>query len=110
MTDRELPTPIESRIDLPEKIDITSEFDVFINGILQEHGTDYQLEGRTLIFPRNIAPEIKMSKLQLLRAALGIAGTYSKHDSVDIIYEHEGRKLVAPSLKPRLSEGRTDRP
>ena len=43
-----------------------------------------------------------MTKLQFVRAALGIAGTYGKHDSVDVIYEHEGRKLVATGLAPRV--------
>jgi hypothetical protein len=99
MTDRDLSTPIESLVDLPAHID--GDFDVYINGILQEYGTDYQLHGRTLVFPRNLAPEIKMTKLQLLRAVSGIAGTYSKHDTVDITYEHEGRRLVATGLKPR---------
>ena len=41
-----------------------------------------------------------MSKLQFVRAALGIAGTYRKYDSVDVV-QHGGRKLVATGLHPR---------
>jgi hypothetical protein len=90
-----------SFIDLPVAVDVESPFDVFINGVLQEYGTDYELDGRTLVFPRRLAPEIALTKLQFLRAALGIAGTYRKHDSIDITYEHDGRKLVATGLRPR---------
>lgn len=76
---------------------------MYINGIPQEDGTDYQLEERTLVFPRKLIPEIKMTKLQLLRAALGIAGTYNTQDTIDIIYQHQGRRLVATGLTPRSS-------
>ena len=89
----------ESFVDLPERVE--DEFDVYVNGVLQEYPVDYQLAGRTLVFPRNLAPELKMTKFQFIRAALGIAGTYTKHDTIDIVYEHDGHKLVATSLKPR---------
>jgi hypothetical protein len=89
----------ESIVDLPAKAD--GDFEVFINGVPQQYGTDYHLDGRTLVFPRELAPEIRMNKLQLLRASLGIAGTYHKHDSIDISFEHSGRWFVATGLKPR---------
>jgi hypothetical protein len=99
VNDREDAGAIESFIDLPETVD--GQFDVYINGILQQLDIDYRLEGRTLIFPRRLEPEVKMSKLQLLRALLGIAGTYRKHDSIDVAYQHAGRNLVATGLQPR---------
>ena len=49
-------------------------------------------------------PESQDDEVQFVRAALGIAGTYSKHDSIDITYEHDGRKLVITGLRPRSSE------
>jgi hypothetical protein len=88
-------------VDVPGDLDVHGSFDVYVNGILQEHGTDYHLDGRTLIFARALTPEVRMSKLQFVRAALGIAGTYRKHDSIDIIYERHGRRLVATGLRPR---------
>ncbi len=30
---------------------------------------------------------------------LGVAGTYRKHDSVDVIYEVDGRRYVAANLR-----------
>jgi hypothetical protein len=99
VTDQEQPGTTESHVDLPATVD--GDFDVYINGILQQYGTDYRLEGRTLVFPRQLTAEVKMTKLQLLRAALGIAGTYNKYDTVDVTYEHDGRRLVATGLRPR---------
>jgi hypothetical protein len=99
MTDAIDPERSESLIDLPDAVD--GDFDVYVNGILQQRGTDYHVVGRTLVFPRPLQPEIAMSKLQLLRALLGIAGTYRKHDSVDIAFQHAGRHLVATGLHPR---------
>jgi hypothetical protein len=86
-------------VDLPDAVD--GNFDVYVNGILQARGADYRIDGRTLIFNRSLIPEIKMSKLQLLRAALGIAGTYNKYDTVDITYQSNGRNHVATGLQPR---------
>jgi hypothetical protein len=91
----------ETVVEIPPGIDVDFNFDVYVNGILQEYDTDYYLDGRTLVFPRRLAPEIKMTKFQFVRAALGIAGTYKKHDNIDITYERDGRKLVATGLRPR---------
>jgi hypothetical protein len=89
----------ESLVDLPAAVG--DHFDVYVNGILQHPGTDYRIEGRTLLFPRLLQPEVKMTKLQLLRALLGIAGTYGAHHTVDVAYRHAGRNLVVTGLRPR---------
>jgi hypothetical protein len=31
---------------------------------------------------------------------LGVAGTYRKHDSVDVVYKRDGRRKVATGLRP----------
>ena len=41
-----------------------------------------------------------MSRRQWALVTVGI-GNYRKHDSVDVIYEKEGRRLVATGLRPR---------
>jgi hypothetical protein len=91
--------PVESYVDLPAEVDF--DFDVYLNGVLQEYEVDYRLDGRALVFPRNLAPETGMTKFQLLRALFGIAGTYNKHDSIDITYERDGHRSVITGLKPR---------
>ena len=95
------PAATVSLVDLPNDVEVEGGFDVYVNGILQEHGNDYELDGRTLVFPRPLTAEVKMTKFQFARAALGIAGTYSKHDSIDVAYQHNGRNLVATGLRPR---------
>ena len=38
-----------------------------------------------------------------LSIVLGIAGTYRQNDSVDVVYERGGRRMVAPGL-PLVSD------
>jgi hypothetical protein len=95
------PAESASLVDRPGDVPVDGGFDVYVNGILQEYGTDYRLDGRTLVFPRPMTAEVKMTKFQFVRAALGIAGTYSKHDSIDVAYQRDGRNLVATGLRPR---------
>ena len=88
----------ESWIDLPAYIDRPLE--VYVNGIVQQLGVDFELIERTLAFPRELVPEVKMSRRQWALVTVGI-GNYRKHDSVDVIYEKDGRRLVATGLRPR---------
>jgi hypothetical protein len=93
---------VEAWVDLPAFVETPLE--VYLNGIPQQAGADYQLVGRTLVFPRELVAEVKMTKLQWVLVTFGI-GSYKKHDSVDVIYERDGRRLVASGLpaRPRTS-------
>lgn len=86
-------------MDLPP--DVTGSFEVFLNGVLQHEGTDYRREGRTLVFPRELAREGKLGFWRWLSIVLGIAGTYRQDDSVDLVYERDGRRVVATGLRLR---------
>jgi hypothetical protein len=88
----------ESWIELPAYIDRPLE--VYVNGIVQQPGVDFELIERALVFPRELVPEVKMSRRQWALVTVGI-GNYRKHDSVDVIYEKDGRRLVATGLRPR---------
>lgn len=88
----------ETWVDLPAYID--KPLEVYLNGIVQRAGIDYQLVDRALVFPREIAREVKMSKVQWMLVTVGI-GSYQKHDSVDVIYERDGRRTVATGLIAR---------
>jgi hypothetical protein len=98
MTDREArPAETgETRISLPPSVD--GDFQVFVNGVLQEPGVGFERLGRTLVFPRALVPEVKMSKLKWVLVSFGITAGNQKHDSVDIAYTHQGRRLVATGL------------
>ncbi len=86
-----------SRIELPESV--TEPFEVFVNGVPQRPGQDYRREGRTLYFDRELAREGRLGFWRWLSLFLGVAGTYRKHDTVDVIYSRAGQRTVA-SLSP----------
>jgi hypothetical protein len=88
----------ESRVDLPP--DVPEEFEVFVNGVRQEPGRDYRVQARTLVFARQLHHEGKLGAGRWASIFLGVAGTYRKHDSIDVVYERGGRKTVATNLKP----------
>jgi hypothetical protein len=88
----------ESRVELPP--DVPEDFEVYVNGVRQEPGRDYRVQGRALIFPKQLAQEGKLGAMRWTSMLLGVAGTYRKHDSVDVVYRRDGRRLVATGLRP----------
>jgi hypothetical protein len=100
-----MPEPGESWADLPPYVE--EPFEVYVNGIPQQEGVDFELRDRALVFPRALVPEVKMSKLQWILVTVGI-GAYKKHDSVDVLYQRDGRRLVASTLPVRPAETGTD--
>ena len=78
---------------------MTPPFEVFVSGVPQVEGRDYQLVGTSLVFDRALAREGKLGFWRWLSMLLGIAGTYRKHETVDVVYEINGRRTVA-SLTP----------
>ncbi|HYA07977.1 MAG TPA: hypothetical protein VEG24_00210 [Gaiellaceae bacterium] len=76
-------------------------FEVYVNGVLQARGVDYEVDGRSLVFPRTIAQEGRLGFWRWASMWLGIAGTYRKHETVDVVYEAGGRRQVATGLQPK---------
>ena len=72
-------------------------YEVYISGVPQKHGVDYHVEGRKLVFDR----ELKKDKISGWRWFLGAwgVGTYRQDDSVDVRYELDGRPMVAEGLE-----------
>jgi hypothetical protein len=97
-----------SRVALPDAV--SSPFEVFINGIQQEDGRDYRLVGRELVFTRPLEQEGRLGFIRWLSIFLGFAGTYRKHDTVDVVYEAGGRRLVASGLPPLSATAGTRSP
>ena len=69
-----------------------------MNGVPQREGVDFVREGDALVFPRRLAQEGRLGLLRWLSLFLGIAGTYRRHDTVDVVYEVGGRRMVATGL------------
>ena len=83
-------------VPLPPAVERPLE--VYVNGVLQTPGVDYAVTGRTLRFSRPLAKEGRLGAARWLSIALGIAGTYRKNDSVDVVYEVNGQRTVASGL------------
>ena len=98
--DRSQPTSSDdsSRVALPDAV--SSPLEVYVNGVRQERGRDFEVRGRELVFNRSLAQEGRLGFVRWLSIFLGFAGTYRKHDSVDVVYEAGGRRLVASGLQP----------
>jgi hypothetical protein len=87
-----------TRIDLPAHV--PGEFEVFVNGVRQARGVDYEVEGRTLFFPRPIEQEGRLGFWRWLLIWLGVVGSYRKNETVDVVYTADGRREVETGLKP----------
>jgi hypothetical protein len=84
------------RVPLPNSVGDT--FEVYVNGVLQQRGVDYGVEERELRFLKPLAKEGKLGFWRWASIFLGIAGTYRKNDSVDVVYRVGGRRVVATGL------------
>ena len=85
-----------SLVSLPRGVG--SSFEVYVNGVRQQAGTDFVREGDEIVFRRGLATEGKLGFWRWTSLFLGIAGTYRQNDSVDVVYETGGRRLVATGL------------
>ena len=86
----------QSAAQLPT--DVRSPFDVFLNGVLQRPGEDYQVVDGWLIFEG----DLKKDKISGWRWALGAwgVGTYRQDDSIDVRWNRaDGSPTVAEQLE-----------
>ncbi len=83
------------RVKLPPGV--RPPFEVYVNGVRQELGSDFQIESGELLFDRELVQQ-KLSAWEWFMGLWGI-GTYKRNDEVDIRYEVRGRPLVAQGLE-----------
>ena len=86
----------ESYVELPPEVGLP--FEVFVNGVQQSEGVDFDVRGRTLVFRRRLAQEGRLGFWRWLSLFLGVAGTYRQNDSVDVVYRRGGQRVVASNL------------
>ncbi|HUK45612.1 MAG TPA: hypothetical protein VLV28_09970 [Gaiellaceae bacterium] len=87
-----------TRIDLPAHV--TRPFEVYVNGVAQVEGTDFETVGSSLVFSRSLEREAPLGFWRWMRMALGVAGTYRRNDTIDVVYSRDGRRLVASLAAP----------
>ena len=92
-----------TRVRLPA--DLMRPFEVYVNGVPQVEGADYQVDGRTLVFERELRTEGKLGFWRWTSIFVGVAGTYRQDDSVDVVYERNGQRVVATKLPVEPLEG-----
>ena len=81
--------------------DVRSPFDVYVNGVRQQLGEDYQVQEGALIFQR----ELRKDRISGWRWFLGAGGvgTYRQDDSVDVRYQRpDGSPALAEKLDIEL--------
>lgn len=86
-------------MELPPEVG--DAFDVFVNGVPQKPGDDFDQVGRTLVFRRALATEGQLGFWRWASLFFGVAGTYRGNDTVDIVYSGDGGRTVL-SLRPTL--------
>jgi len=86
----------QSRVKLPKGV--REPYTVYLNGVRQEPGRDYQVRGGALVFSSRLEKEGKLGFWKWFWGAWGI-GFYSKDDQVDVTWEIDGRPRVAHALE-----------
>ena len=74
-------------------------FTVYLNGVEQQAGVAYEVEGREIAFSRPIVKEGKLGKLRWLSMLIGLVGSYRKHETVDVSYRRGGAIQHATDLE-----------
>ncbi|MGZ8688694.1 MAG: hypothetical protein ACXWZP_09735 [Gaiellaceae bacterium] len=85
-----------TRVQLPS--DVTRPFQVYLNGVLKQEGSDYVVRDGMLVFEGELKEEGKLGLMRWTSIVLGIAGSYGRNDSVDVVYEVDGQPVVAAKL------------
>ena len=70
---------------------------VFVNGVPQREGADYEVVDGELRFSKPLEKE-KLGLGRWTAIFLGLFGSYGKNDSVDVQYRLGGRDAVATGL------------
>jgi len=87
------------RVKLPAGAE--APYTVFVNGIEQREGADYQLRAGEIVFGREIVKE-KVGAGRWLAMYLGLFGTYRKNETIDLQFNRDGKVELVSDL-PVLS-------
>ena len=93
-----------SIVKLPR--DVGEEFEVYLNGVLQQPDVDFYVDRRALRFERPLRTD-RVSGWRWLLGAWGV-GTYRQDDTVDVRYEHDGEMRVAHALAITVQDEQPD--
>lgn len=72
-------------------------FTVFINGVEQAKGADYEIRDGEIVFSRQIVKE-RVGKSRWLAMYLGLWGTYRKNETIDVQFSRDGKLQLRDDL------------
>jgi hypothetical protein len=84
-----------SRVRMPKGAE--APYRVFVNGVPQEEGRDYEVVGDELHFAKHLEKE-RLGLGRWTAIFLGLFGSYGKNDQVDVQYRLGGRTAHATGL------------
>ena len=77
---------------------------VYVNGVEQQDGSDYEIAGNEIVFSRPIVKET-VTPGRWMAMYLGLFGTYRKNETVDIEYRRGGKTELASDVPIIGDEG-----
>jgi hypothetical protein len=84
------------RVPLPRGAE--PPYRVFVNGVPQREGRDYEVVGGELLFTRPLEKE-RLGVGRWTAMFFGLFGSYGKNDQVDVQYQLGGRTAHATGLE-----------
>jgi hypothetical protein len=89
------PVADRSIVQLPRSV--RAPFDVYVNGVHQVPGVDFEEHDGALVFARELKKEGSLGFWRWFLGAWGV-GTYRQNDSVDVRYERDGHPVLLEGL------------
>jgi hypothetical protein len=86
------------RVKLPAGAE--APYAVFVNGVDQREGADYEVRAGEIVFTRQIIKE-KLGTGRWLAMYLGLFGTYRKDETVDLQFQRGGKVALISDLPVR---------
>lgn len=83
------------RLKLPDGAE--APYGVFVNGVEQREGVDYNLRAGEIVFSREIVKE-KVGTGRWLAMYLGLFGTYRKNETIDLQFQRDGKTELRSDL------------
>jgi hypothetical protein len=84
------------RLELPAGAE--APYVVFVNGVEQREGVDYNLRDGEIVFSREIVKE-KVGTGRWLAMYLGLFGTYRKNETIDLQFQRDGKTELRSDLQ-----------
>ena len=73
--------------------------EIYINGVLQKEGLDYDIKRGEIVFREPIVKEGKLGFARWAAMLMGLFGSYGKNETIDLHYDLHGATKVATDVE-----------